>query len=99
MSSVKFNAVNKSEYCPIYYTLGIKLDYSDTTTAENLSNDIQDWPFMKSIPKPLHDMSFEWAPFCSAQRQISYEGKLLLHRHLAWIFPMDEVSERLPCTT
>ena len=82
MSAVKFNTVNKSEYCPIYYPPGIELDYSDTMTAERLNSDIQQWSFMQSIPKSLYELSFEWAQFCSAQRQISYERKALLHRHL-----------------
>lgn len=34
--------------------------------------------------------------YCSFNSDLSYGRGILLHRHITWIFLMDEVSERLP---
>ncbi|EKV19088.1 hypothetical protein PDIG_05850 [Penicillium digitatum PHI26] len=84
-----------SDVCAIYFPAD--LDVAFNSEIENrLAADICEWRFFTCLSKSLKDLAISMSRLCSLQVNLSYERRTLLHRHLAWIYIMDEVCERLP---
>ena len=89
------NTLTPTDICAMYFPPRLEIQY-DQGTEDRLVHDICQWPFVKFLSPSLFTVALDWSRFCSGQHQLSYERKVLLHRHFAWVFLMDEVSEKLP---
>ncbi|KAJ2982217.1 hypothetical protein NQ176_g1531 [Zarea fungicola] len=61
-----------------------------------LAQDIQQWPFFQFFPTNLQQLTINASRLCSFNSTLSYERRVLLHHHVAWVFLMDDVTEKLP---
>jgi hypothetical protein len=80
--------------CTIYFPSTLRLEY-DGELETRLAQDLRDWLFLKFIDPPIAQLGLHMSRFCSVESPLGYERRVLLHRHLTWIFYMDRVSERL----
>lgn len=85
----------RTDVCAIYFPPSVEIQF-DKEIEARLVHDLRLWPFFDSFSPSLAQLGIDWSRFCSAYSHLSYERILLLHHHLAWIFIMDEVTEKLP---
>ncbi|OAQ69609.2 terpenoid synthase [Pochonia chlamydosporia 170] len=96
-----WEAVEKSMHtssatCLVYFPSDhLGLGYSRVIESQ-LSQDIQAWTFFSFLSPKLSQLSINLSRFCSVQSNLSYDRRILLHHHVAWIFLMDDVTEKLP---
>ncbi|KAJ5527604.1 terpenoid synthase [Penicillium frequentans] len=83
-----------SDVWAMYFPPSMNLEY-DSELESRLAQDLSDWPCLKSIDAPLARLGLQVARLCSIKSPLSYERRILLHRHVTWIFYMDQVSEKL----
>ncbi|KAJ5659957.1 hypothetical protein N7507_006408 [Penicillium longicatenatum] len=83
-----------SDMWAMYFPLSINLEF-DSDLEDRLVQDLKDWPSLKLIDGPLARLGLQVARLCSIKSPLSYERRILLHRHVTWIFYMDQVSEKL----
>ncbi|KAJ5776220.1 terpenoid synthase [Penicillium nucicola] len=84
-----------TEDCPIYFPPSLKLQY-DLEIEVQLASDIQKWEFLSLFSPKLAKHGINMSHYCAFKSDLSYDRRVLLHKHTAWIFLMDEVSEMLP---
>lgn len=83
-----------SDVWAMYFPPSMNLEFDGELEA-SLAQDLSDWPYLKSIDAPLARLGLQVARLCSSKSPLSYERRILLHRHVTWIFYMDQVSEKL----
>ncbi|KAM3442220.1 hypothetical protein MY4824_001232 [Beauveria thailandica] len=84
-----------SDTFALYFPESMTLQYDDEL-ERRLAKDMQNWSFFELLPPKLRQLAVHLAHLCSYKSTLSYERRLLLHRHCAWIFLMDDVTETLP---
>ena len=81
--------------CAIYFPPSLELQFDERIEAR-LVQDLRAWPFFDLLSPSIVRIGVHLSRFCSVQSHLSYDRRILLHRHLTWIFVMDEASEKLP---
>ncbi|KAJ5946514.1 terpenoid synthase [Penicillium verhagenii] len=84
----------RNDLWAMYFPPSMNLEYDGELEAR-LVQDLNDWSFLPSIDAPLARLGLQAARLCSVKSSVSYERRILLHRHITWIFYMDQVSEKL----
>lgn len=84
-----------SDTFALYFPETINLQY-DNELEDRLAKDIRKWPFFDLLPPKLRQLTTHLSHFCSYTSTLDYERRVLLHRHLSWIFLMDYVTETMP---
>ncbi|KAM3428428.1 hypothetical protein NHJ13734_008606 [Beauveria thailandica] len=85
----------RTNECAVYFPPSLHLKYCPDIEAK-LVRHLRAWPLFKWLSPPLAQLGIDMARSASIECDISYEQRTLLHRHLAWIFFQDQVTEKLP---
>ncbi|OAA72393.1 Terpenoid synthase [Cordyceps fumosorosea ARSEF 2679] len=85
----------EDDTCMLYFPPDIELLYDDAIEA-TLARAMQSWSFFTLMPSKMAKLATEMSHFCALKAPLNYERRILLHHHLAWVFLMDEVVEKLP---
>lgn len=84
-----------SDTLALYFPQTLSLQY-DYELEDQLAKDIRQWRFFEPLSLKLKQLTVHLSRFCSYKSFLSYERRVLLHRHLSWIFLMDQVTETMP---
>ncbi|ATY64193.1 Terpenoid synthase [Cordyceps militaris] len=94
-SAVEKHSHPGSDTFALYFPESMNLQY-DNELEYQLAKDIRKWPFFPLLPRKFQQLAVHLSHLCSYKADLSYERRVLLHHHVAWIFLMDDVTEMMP---